>query len=89
MTRATQVETRSIKISTIIRSAAFVRGYKEALAGKPFDYGYNPADPSDLWAYERGRQFSLIWNGPLKHGNKVTVSAIYQYHCAMIDGLMI
>jgi hypothetical protein len=86
MTRPSQIETHNVSLVCIIRSAAFVRGYQEALSGKPFNYEFAPRKLDELWNYERGRQFAMIWNGPLKHRNRVTTAAKYQYTCAILDG---
>ncbi len=75
---SSQISTRLIKISTIMRSAAFMRGFNEARKGAPMDYdAYNLAqETSKRWNYERGRQFGLVYNGAVKDGAKVKNDAI-------------
>lgn len=41
----------------LLGAAAFIRGFKEVRAGKPFDYD---RPPSDGWSYERGRLFGVV-----------------------------
>lgn len=76
-----QIPVRTIKVSAIIRSAAFVRGFNEARKGLPMDYDvYNKANEvSKRWDYERGRQFGFIYAGRLKNGQTVRADAIYNY----------
>lgn len=68
-----QIPTRTIKITTIMRSAAFVRGFKEARKGVPMDYdafsGKN--EIPNRWNYERGRQFGFVYASTLKEGARV------------------
>lgn len=58
----------------LLGAAAFVRGFKEVRAGKPFDYD---RPPSDGWSYERGRLFGVVYSGKIKEGNRVLAAAIY------------
>jgi hypothetical protein len=60
-----------------MRSAAFVKGYKDAKKGKPYDYEAftGPDEISKRWQYERGRQFGLVYSGNLKNGQTVTRDA--------------
>ena len=66
-----QIKTTPMTIKSVIRSAAFVQGFKDVQAGKPFDYDFGGRDTSKQWAYERGRQFGLLYAGELKLGNKI------------------
>jgi hypothetical protein len=84
-----QVETRNVKCETIMRSKYFVRGFKEVKAGKPFDYDFCPDDSNDLWDYERGRLFSLVFDGPIKSGNRVLRSAVLAFSSAYWNGSII
>ena len=72
MTR--QIQTKSTTTTAVIRSRAFVQGFNEVKAGKPLNYDAF-LDSNDQWNYERGRQFALLFNGALKKGAKVTMSA--------------
>jgi hypothetical protein len=72
MTR--QVETKLGGFRGVMRSGAFVRGFNEARKGKPMDYdAYQETGQTNArWAYERGRLFGLLFNGPLKEGPRIT-----------------
>jgi hypothetical protein len=78
-----QVKTKYGKAETAMRCAAFVKGFKEARAGKPLNYEAFPVT-NDQWNYERGRQFALIFDGALKNGAKLT----WQARDAMQDALV-
>jgi hypothetical protein len=69
-----QIQTKPTTTTAVIRSRAFVRGFNEVKAGKPLNYDAF-LDSNDQWNYERGRQFALLFNGALKKGAKVTMSA--------------
>lgn len=73
-----QVPTRAIKITTIMRSAAFVRGFKEARKGVPMDYdAFSGANEThNRWNYERGRQFGCVYASSLKEGARVKNDAV-------------
>jgi len=77
-----QVQTRSTGIKGIMRSAAFVRGFNEARKGVALDYDAF-RDTNDQWAYERGRQFGCIFDGPLKIGQSVNLGAAVQFSLAI------
>jgi hypothetical protein len=70
-----QVATVPVSLRSIIRSAHFVRGFKDAQTGKPFNYDYSPNDANGFWQYERGRHFGFVYAGSLKNGNTVLRSA--------------
>jgi hypothetical protein len=84
----TQISTHRTKISTVMRSAAFVRGFKEARNNAPMDYDAycNFNETHKRWSYERGRQFGLIYSGSIKNGNKVILDAIFNYNQAHRNG---
>jgi len=44
-----QVATVPVSLRSIIRSAHFVRGFKDAQKGKPFNYDYSPNDANGIW----------------------------------------
>jgi hypothetical protein len=50
-----QVPTQGVPTERIMLDRAFIRGFDEVRAGRPFDYF---AD--DAWEYERGRLFAYI-----------------------------
>jgi hypothetical protein len=70
-----QIPTKNTTTTAVIRSSAFVKGFGEVKAGKPLNYDAYPHDANKQWDYERGRQFALCFNGALKKGAKVTMSA--------------
>lgn len=73
-----QVTTKNVGARGVMRSAAFVRGFKEVRAGIPMDYDcYQGHGQTNMrWAYERGRLMGLIFQGPLKHGHRVNTAAV-------------
>ncbi len=77
-----QVQTRSTGIKGIMRSAAFVRGFNEARKGVALDYDAY-TETNDQWAYERGRQFGFMFDGPLKIGQSVNLGAALQFSLAI------
>ena len=80
----TQIPVTRTPIESLMRSAAFVKGYKDVQKGKPYNYevftGEN--EIAKRWQYERGRQFGLIYNGNLKNGQNVTRDAQEAIACA-------
>ena len=84
-----QVKTKNTSVRSIIYRAAFVKGFNEVKTGKPFDYDYAPREPNDLWAYERGRLFAFVFDGKLKSGNKVLMSAMTAFASAYFDKAVI
>jgi hypothetical protein len=69
-----QVKTKQTTILGIMRSAPFVIGFNEGRTGQPLRYeAYD--NMNQQWAYERGRQFSIIFDGPLKKGHAVNLGA--------------
>ena len=80
-----QVATRNVKLSTVMRSAAFMRGFKEAQNGIAMDYDAftGPRETDNRWNYERGRQFGFIYAGAIKTGAKVNHMAILRYAGAL------
>lgn len=79
-----QVSTKTVTLRSIMRTAPFMRGHREALEGKPFDYdAYTVIN--DQWQYERGRQFGLMYRQPIKEGRTVKVSALLAFHGALAE----
>jgi hypothetical protein len=77
-----QVHTKQSKILGIMRSSPFVTGFHEARKGQALRYeAYT--DTNQQWAYERGRQFALIFDGPLKCGHSVNRGAALQFSMAI------
>ena len=77
-----QVKTKTTTIKGIMRSAPFVRGFTEARKGVTLDYDAY-ADTNQQWAYERGRQFGFLFDGPLKIGQSVNLGAALQFSLAI------
>lgn len=84
-----QLRTKQVKLVSIMRTAAFVRGYKEARAGKPINYEAFFGDTNGQWQYERGRQFGHIFDGALKHGARVTYDAHQAFRDALINRVIL
>jgi len=82
-----QVSTKTCTLRSVMRSAAFTKGHKDALHGKPFDYDAYP-DTNDQWAYERGRLFAMVYKYPVKDGKTITYDALYAFHSAWQDNLI-
>ena len=77
-----QVTTKASGIKGVMRSAAFVRGFNEARKGVALDYDAF-TETNDQWAYERGRQFGCIFDGPLKKGHAINMGAALQFSMAI------
>lgn len=86
---------RAIKLSTILKSAAFQDGYTDGAIGLPFDpdahagqtyYGFTAP-----YLYEQGRYFATHCKAelgrciPLKYGRTVSRDAIQEYRNAMLS----
>jgi hypothetical protein len=69
-----QVETRQAGFRSIMRTAAFVRGFREARKGLPMDYDayHERGETNARWNYERGRLFGILFSEPLKEGPRIT-----------------
>jgi hypothetical protein len=83
-----QVPTVSGKTESAMRSAPFVRWFKDARAGKPLNYEAF-SYPGDQWQYERGRHFAFIFNGALKDGARLTYDARRAFHNALRERVAI
>jgi hypothetical protein len=75
-----QIKTRTVSFKSVMRTAAFMRGFKEARKGLPMDYDAydNERSTDNRWSYERGRQFGLLYAGPVKDGGRVRWEAIHE-----------
>jgi hypothetical protein len=78
-----QMRTKATGIKGVMRSAAFVRGFTEARVGIKMDYEAFHNDTNQRWAYERGRQFGCIFDGPLKYGQSINMGAALQFSLAL------
>lgn len=86
-----QLKTVRVKLESVMRTAAFVRGFRESQAGKPLNYDAFPDsfETNKQWQYERGRQFGLIFTGALKNGPKLTWQAKAAYREALRQNAII
>lgn len=73
-------KTRNVTFRSIMRSAAFVKGYQEARKGLPPASDAFPL--ATVWLYERGRQFAFCYDGRLKEGNKIRMDALIAFQHA-------
>jgi hypothetical protein len=80
-----QTPVSKLTVKELIHSAAFVRGFNEARQGKPFDYDAFADKVGNQWHYERGRALGVIWDGHLKIGKRVTMSAIVAANQAFVS----
>jgi hypothetical protein len=73
-----QVKTKTVTFKSVMRTAAFMRGVREARAGIPMDYeAYtNERLTDNRWSYERGRLFGLIYKGAVKDKTRVRSDAV-------------
>lgn len=76
-----QVSTQPISLHSLMRSAAFNKGHKDVLAGKPLKYdAYRTSN--EQWQYERGRLFGLFYREPIKVSGAVKNSAMMAFAAA-------
>ena len=78
-----QVQTKNTGILGIMRSKPFVQGFSEARTGAPIRYDAYIYDSNCQWNYERGRQFGLLFTGPLKVGKAINRGAAIQLSIAI------
>lgn len=85
-----QVITFSVSLRTIMKTALFNRGVKDAREGKPFNYDIG-ATINEQWAYERGRLFGTRYKeGSVKdHRGRVTVYAMRAMAQAQHEGVIL
>lgn len=85
-----QVKTRGVKLKTIMYSRAFMRGYKEAINGLPFNSEYDSWKSSDQWSYERGRHYAILsGHEPPKFGNRINHDALLNFGELIYNGEII
>ena len=80
-----QVKTTYRKFTVAMRCAAFVRGFREASQGKPFNYTAYEGTGNKQWNYERGRQFAFVYQGKLKNGNRLAWQAVEAMNHAILS----
>lgn len=85
-----QVITSSVSLRTIMKTALFNRGVKDAREGKPFNYDAGKT-LNEQWAYERGRLFGMRFKqGDVKdHRGGVTREAMRAMSLAMQEGVIL
>jgi len=84
-----QVKTSTVSFKSVMKTALFNRGVKEAREGKPFNYDAG-ATLNEQWAYERGRIFGTRFKqGSVKHGGAVTSEAMHAMRVAINEGVML
>ena len=83
-----QIKTKTVKITTVMRQSGFVAGFRDARAGKPFRYDAF-VEKGQHWSYERGRIFGLLFHGELKIGQKITGEALREANRLFKDGTII
>jgi hypothetical protein len=83
-----QVQTTPGSLRGAVNSKVFMDGVRAVRKGKPLNYDYSTI-VNDQWNYERGRQFALLWDGPVKNGRQVTYSAMFAANNAFKDGVII
>jgi hypothetical protein len=85
-----QVNTKSVSLRTIMKTALFNRGVKDAREGKPFNYDTG-ATLNEQWAYERGRLFGTRYKTtPIKdHRGRVTYTAQDDMAQALREGVIL
>jgi len=74
-----QIQTKTVKSSTIMRSKAFVEGFQSVRRGEALDYNRHRLDTRAQWNYERGRLLALQFTGALKFGQRLNPDAELAY----------
>jgi hypothetical protein len=77
-----------ISTNRLMASKPFVTGFNEVRNKKSYQYDRFKTD-SELWAYERGRQFAMCYIGPLKIGHSVCVQAEAMFNHLARAGILI
>jgi len=84
-----QVKTSTVTFKSVMKTALFNRGVKEAREGKPFNYDAGTT-LNEQWAYERGRLFGMRFKqGSVKHGGAVTNEAMRAMRVAIQEGVIL
>lgn len=74
-----QIDTKSIKISSLLHSRYFNMGYREY--PNRFNQEYDSWPAKEQWHYERGRQFAAATDKdiPVKTGKQINYRALVEY----------
>ena len=85
-----QVSTSTVTFKSVMKTALFNQGVKEARQGKPFNYDAGKT-LNEQWAYERGRLFGMRFKqGDVKdHRGGVTREAMRAMSLAMQEGVIL
>lgn len=85
-----QVSTSTVTFKSVMKTALFNQGVKEAREGKPFNYDAGKT-LNDQWAYERGRLFGTRYKTtPIKdHRGRVTYTAQDDMAQALREGVIL
>ena len=85
-----QVSTSTVTFKSVMKTALFNQGVKEAREGKPFNYDAGKT-LNEQWAYERGRLFGMRFKQGAVKDNRggVTYDAIRAFKLAMQEGVML
>ena len=85
-----QVSTSTVTFKSVMKTALFNQGVREARQGKPFNYDAGKT-LNEQWAYERGRLFGMRFKqGDVKgHRGQVTNEAINAMRLAINEGVIL
>lgn len=75
--------------SWALKSRAFGEGFRDAKAGKPFNYDKYIGHTDDQWNYERGRLFAQVYDGEIKKDRRLTFQAQWAFTLAIRDGIIL
>jgi hypothetical protein len=64
---------RTISLYDIITRKVFQTGFNDARNNKPFKYDHYTTSNEEFYA--RGRQFAILYDGPLYENGRISVSA--------------
>jgi len=79
--------TRRITSRSIMKTAAFKKGYEEAKKGLPLNS--DGFVGKDAWHYERGRLFAFCYNGKIKEGRRLRMDALFAFQQAYYEDSII
>lgn len=73
-----QAQTRTVKLTFIMRSRAFGRGAQDRRSGKTIGRDYDAMPTMEQWQYEFGRQFAAFAPAdmPIKFGRDINPAAV-------------
>ena len=64
-----------VSIESAIRDPAFIRGYEDAVSGRPFRYDFPRCNMAAQSMYESGRIFGQVYQGPLRRKGRISREA--------------